>query len=47
MVVPGAERIRSGPYRWFDHPNYAAVAAEIASFPLIFGARRTAVAAPS
>lgn len=29
--------------RWLNHPNYVAVAAEIAAFPLIFRAPRTAL----
>lgn len=43
LVLPGASRVRRGPYRWISHPNYVVVAAEIASLPLIFGAWRTAV----
>ena len=38
MVVPGARRIRSGPYRYVDHPNYWIVCGEIAVVPLMFGA---------
>jgi methyltransferase len=34
IVVPGEPRIRSGPYRFMSHPNYALVVAEIAVFPL-------------
>jgi methyltransferase len=45
LVDPTAAPVTSGPYRYVDHPNYVAVAAEIASFPLVFGARRTALAA--
>ena len=26
-----------GPYRWLNHPNYLAVALELATVPLIFG----------
>lgn len=43
LVLPGAEKVKSGPYRWIPHPNYVVVALEIASLPLIFGAWRTAV----
>ncbi|WP_088007381.1 isoprenylcysteine carboxyl methyltransferase family protein [Indiicoccus explosivorum] len=43
LVLPGAERVQRGPYRWIPHPNYAVVALEILSLPLIFGAWRTAV----
>ncbi len=38
LVVPGAELVARGPYRYFPHPNYVVVAVEIATFPLIFGA---------
>ena len=31
-----------GPYRYLRHPNYVAVAAEIAAFPMVVGAWRTA-----
>ena len=37
IVVPGAPLVRSGPYRWIDHPNYLIVIAEIAVLPLVFG----------
>ena len=43
LVLPGAEKVKSGPYRWIPHPNYVVVALEIASLPLIFGAWRTAL----
>jgi len=29
IVLPGAPLVRSGPYRWFGHPNYVAVVGEI------------------
>lgn len=38
MVLPGATRIRSGPYRFVDHPNYLIVCGEVAVVPLMFGA---------
>jgi methyltransferase len=38
IVVPGAQRIRSGPYRWLNHPNYAAVVGELAGSALMTGA---------
>jgi methyltransferase len=34
-----------GPYRLFRHPNYIAVAVELISLPLIFGAYVTAALA--
>ncbi len=38
IVVPGGALVRRGPYRWFRHPNYLVVIAEIALLPLVFGA---------
>lgn len=35
LVVPGARLVTSGPYRFLSHPNYLAVAGEIASVALI------------
>jgi methyltransferase len=32
--LPGEPLVRSGPYRYFSHPNYAVVVAEIALLPL-------------
>ncbi|HJQ30203.1 MAG TPA: isoprenylcysteine carboxylmethyltransferase family protein [Rubrobacter sp.] len=43
LVVPGGKLVRSGPYRYFPHPNYVVVAVEVLTFPLIFGAWVTAV----
>jgi methyltransferase len=43
LVVPGARLVAHGPYRYLRHPNYVAVAVEIATFPLIFGAWVTAL----
>jgi methyltransferase len=43
LVVPGARLVARGPYRYLRHPNYVAVAVEIATFPLIFGAWVTAL----
>jgi methyltransferase len=34
IVLPGQPLIASGPYRYFSHPNYVVVAAEIAVLPL-------------
>lgn len=34
IVLPGAPRVTTGPYRYMSHPNYAVVAAEIALLPL-------------
>jgi methyltransferase len=43
LVVPGAQLVRRGPYRYFKHPNYFVVIVEILTFPLIFGAWITAL----
>jgi methyltransferase len=37
IVLPGAPLMRSGPYRFVPHPNYAVVAAEILLLPCAFG----------
>ena len=34
IVLPGEPLVASGPYKYFSHPNYAVVAAEIAVLPL-------------
>lgn len=41
IVVPGRPRIASGPYRFVSHPNYLAVAAEVAALPLVHTAYLT------
>jgi methyltransferase len=43
IVPPDAPRIRSGPYRFLRHPNYAVVIGEIAVLPLVFGEWRVAL----
>jgi methyltransferase len=43
IVLGGAPLVRSGPYRWLDHPNYIVVAAEVAILPLTFAAVAIAV----
>jgi methyltransferase len=44
VVIPGAPRIDGGPYRWFSHPNYVAVAIEGFALPLVHSAWVTALA---
>ncbi|HET9082137.1 MAG TPA: isoprenylcysteine carboxyl methyltransferase family protein [Trebonia sp.] len=44
IVLPGAPLVRSGPYRWFPHPNYVAVITEGIALPLTGSAWVTAVA---
>jgi methyltransferase len=43
VTLPGAPLVRTGPFRWFRHPNYLLVIAEIAVLPLAFGAVPVAV----
>jgi methyltransferase len=45
VVLRHAPLVRTGPYRWMSHPNYAVVAAEIAILPLAFGLWRYAAVA--
>lgn len=42
LAIPGADPIAHGPYRWIPHPNYLAVAIELAALPLAFGLHATA-----
>jgi methyltransferase len=42
IVLPGVPLVRSGPYRWFAHPNYVAVVVEGAALPLVGSAWITA-----
>lgn len=46
IVVPGAERVRRGPYRWswLPHPNYLIVVVEGVALPLVHTAWITALA---
>ncbi len=43
ITVPDAPLVRTGPYRYMRHPNYAVVIGEIASLPLAFGEPAVAV----
>jgi methyltransferase len=43
IVVPGLPLVRSGPYRYFSHPNYVAVVVEGVALPLVHAAWMTAV----
>ena len=38
LTLPDAPLVRTGPFRWFRHPNYLLVIGEIAVLPLAFGA---------
>ena len=44
IVIPGMPLVRTGPYRWFAHPNYVAVVIEGAALPLAGSAWITACA---
>jgi methyltransferase len=44
IVLPGEPLVRSGPYRWFAHPNYVAVIVEGFALPLTGSAWITASA---
>jgi methyltransferase len=37
IVLPGAPLVKTGPFRFLSHPNYAIVTAEIAVLPIAFG----------
>ena len=37
IVLPGAPLVKTGPFRFLSHPNYAVVIGEIAVLPLAFG----------
>ncbi|OBI44453.1 isoprenylcysteine carboxyl methyltransferase family protein [Mycobacterium sp. E796] len=43
IVLPGAPLVRDGLYRWVRHPNYTAVAAEVAALPMVHSAWLTAI----
>ena len=43
IVMPGAPLVRTGPYRYLNHPNYLAVIVEGAALPLMGSAWITAV----
>jgi methyltransferase len=42
IVMPGRPLVKTGPYRWFAHPNYVAVIVEGAALPLVGSAWITA-----
>ncbi|HEY3812342.1 MAG TPA: isoprenylcysteine carboxylmethyltransferase family protein [Caulobacteraceae bacterium] len=37
IIVPGETLVRKGPYKFFPHPNYAVVVAELFVLPMVFG----------
>ena len=44
LVLPEEEPVAAGPYRYLRHPNYLAVALEVAALPLVHTAWATALA---
>lgn len=38
ITVPATRLVRSGPYRWFKHPNYVVITLEFALIPLLLRA---------
>ncbi|KIL52864.1 isoprenylcysteine carboxyl methyltransferase family protein [Jeotgalibacillus campisalis] len=43
LILPGANVVRKGPYKWLKHPNYVVVTIELLILPLLFQAFVTAV----
>lgn len=43
IILPNAEVVTKGPYRFIRHPNYVIVAIEILTLPLLFQAYFTAI----
>ena len=37
IILPGSPLVKTGPYRWVNHPNYLIVIGEFAVLPLVFG----------
>jgi methyltransferase len=43
IILPGADVVKKGPYKFIRHPNYVIVATELLVLPLIFSAYFTAI----
>lgn len=43
VVIPGAQRVTGGPYRFIPHPNYVVVVIEGIALPLVHTAWLTAI----
>lgn len=43
VIIPGKPLSKSGPYKWFKHPNYVAVIVEGCVLPMVGFAWRTAI----
>ncbi len=42
IILPGADVVQRGPYKWVRHPNYLIVTTELLVLPLLFSAYLTA-----
>jgi methyltransferase len=45
LVFRQEQAVNQGPFRYFRHPNYLGVVLELFSFPMLFGAWRSALGA--
>jgi methyltransferase len=43
LTLPSAPLVRTGPFRWLRHPNYALVIVELVVLPIAFGAIEAAI----
>ena len=43
IILPGADVVKKGPYRFIRHPNYLIVTTELLVLPLLFSAYFTAI----
>lgn len=43
LILPGADVVQKGPYRFIRHPNYVIVTTELLVLPLLFNAYFTAI----
>lgn len=43
IILPGADVVKKGPYRFIRHPNYVIVTIELLVLPLLFSAYFTAI----
>lgn len=46
IILPGADLVRKGPYRFLNHPNYLIVGIELFIIPLLFHAYASAIVFP-
>ncbi len=43
IILPGANVVKKGPFKWMKHPNYVIVTFELLIIPIIFQAYMTAI----